>query len=443
MLYLQSVREQYEELPYPARNPDDESRRLIRTWLDSLPMINHYCFRGRQSFRSGFRVLVAGGGTGDGTIYLAEQLRDTNAEIVHVDLSEASISIARKRAEIRGLHNISWVHHSLLGLSQLGLGLFDYVNCIGVLHHLEDPDAGLKSLLSVLKPTGAMAVMLYGKIARTGVYQMQDLLRKINVGDLDKKLQIQRARDVILSAPESNFYKKSQGLFSSHGADDSELFDLLLHSQDRAYSVAELYDWLENDNRLHISFSDNGRGSSIYLPHLVAGWETFEYLHKAQALPLRKQQEIGELLTGSISRHNLYLTRTEGAEAPYGDPEYIPFFFNEPIDAKDFALIVETERQKSNPILINHKPSGAVARIDPGIYSKYILNNIDGKRSFGEIFNSIRKIDKFRKLALTDDELFLDFSQLFHFFRAIDRLLLRTGNAWIDPQALRIMSDRA
>jgi len=107
--HLPEVREQYERLPYPPCDPEDDNRRLVTTWLDDLPMVIHYCFGGAQSFARGFRVLVAGGGTGDGTIYLAEQLRATDAEIVHLDLSEASINIARRRAEIRKLENIRWV----------------------------------------------------------------------------------------------------------------------------------------------------------------------------------------------------------------------------------------------------------------------------------------------------------------------------------------------
>ena len=121
--YLPEVRNQYEALPYPPCSPQDEHQRLVLTWLEDLPMINHYCFAGRQSFKNGFRALVAGGGTGDATIFLAEQLRSigaTNAEIVHLDMSEASIALARERAQIRGLGNIRWVHDSLLNLPALG-----------------------------------------------------------------------------------------------------------------------------------------------------------------------------------------------------------------------------------------------------------------------------------------------------------------------------------
>jgi hypothetical protein len=71
------VQRHYEHYPYPARIPEDERSRVIGTWLDDLGLLNHHCFRGRRRFNDGFRVLLAGGGTGDGTIFLAEQLRDT------------------------------------------------------------------------------------------------------------------------------------------------------------------------------------------------------------------------------------------------------------------------------------------------------------------------------------------------------------------------------
>ena len=185
--YLPEVRNQYEALPYPPCNPEDDRKRLVLTWLEDLPMINHYCFAGKQSFQHGFRALVAGGGTGDATIFLAEQLRATNAAIVHLDMSEASLLLAQERARIRGLTNITWVHDSLLNLPTLGLAPFDYINCSGVLHHLADPDLGFKALRSVLKDDGAIGLMVYATTGRTGVYQMQALMRLVNAGQSDER----------------------------------------------------------------------------------------------------------------------------------------------------------------------------------------------------------------------------------------------------------------
>ena len=96
--YLPLIKDQYEKLPYPLRDPEDEKKRLSITQLEGLDRMNYYCYSGKKDFSRDFRTLIAGGGTGDATIYLAEQLRDTGAEIIHVDLSTASIEVAKQRA---------------------------------------------------------------------------------------------------------------------------------------------------------------------------------------------------------------------------------------------------------------------------------------------------------------------------------------------------------
>ena len=97
-----TVRNHYETYPYPERDPADEHKRLCKPVLASLEVMNHYCFKGKRDFRQGFRALVAGGGTGDSTIWLAEQLKGTDAAVVHLDISAASTDLAKARAEIRG-----------------------------------------------------------------------------------------------------------------------------------------------------------------------------------------------------------------------------------------------------------------------------------------------------------------------------------------------------
>ena len=422
--HLPEVREQYERLPYPPCDPEDDNRRLVTTWLDDLPMVNHYCFGGAQSFARGFRVLVAGGGTGDGTIYLAEQLRATDAEIVHLDLSETSINIARRRAEIRKLENIRWVHDSLLSLPRLGLGEFDYINCVGVLHHLADPDAGLEALLSVKKPSGALGVMVYGTYGRTGIYQMQSLLRMIagDAATIPAKLEI--AKEVLQHLPSSNWYSRGR---TPNGDDvalgDAGIYDLLLHSRDRSYTVQELYAWFADQHGLHLEFTDVGCGRSSYLPQMVAGPQTPRYLSGLSARPLREQYAIAELLGGRLDLHSFYATASAGSVAPYGDPAMIPFFYHEPVTGPEISALIH--RNQASPLVINHAHTGVRMAIDPGKYGKFIMKYIDGKRTFADIFALVKAEDKFRKSPPGDDELFADFKCLYDFFNAIDRLLLR------------------
>ncbi len=162
------VRDQYEAYPYPARDPKDEAKRLIAGSPSNLAEIDHYVFAGRGDFAKPFRALVAGGGTGDAAIMLAQQLTDrarerghaAPGEVVYLDLSQAARDIAQARARERGLSNIAFHQGSLLDLPGLELGTFDYIDCCGVLHHLVDPPAGLAALnlLKSRKSTGKVVL---------------------------------------------------------------------------------------------------------------------------------------------------------------------------------------------------------------------------------------------------------------------------------------------
>ncbi len=435
--YLPQVRSQYESLPYPPCNPEDDRKRLVLTWLEDLPMINHYCFAGRQSFKNGFRALVAGGGTGDATIFLAEQLKGTDAHIVHLDMSQASIAIAQERARIRGLTNITWLHESLLSLPGLGLGKFDYINCSGVLHHLADPDAGLQALKSVLKDDGAMGLMVYATTGRAGVYQMQALLRLVNAQQPDGTVpdearKIASARDLLQSLPPFNGFKLAEALHHDHKMGDAGIYDLLLHAQDRSYSVGELFDWLVDGHSMHLSFSDVQRGRAPYLPRMVLGRKPPDMLGTLTALPRRRQYEIAELLIGSLITHSFYATRNAACVAPYGDADYIPFFFHEPLTGELAAQVFGSAG--GQPFMLNHQHSGLSFKVNPGRYGPQIFRLIDGQRSFGEIFETFRAAWKGKTAAPDNAALFADFADCYEALNSLERLLLRHPDAgWPSP----------
>ena len=422
--HLPQVRAQYEALPYPPRNPADESKRLIRTWLDALPMLNHHGFAGGQSFGQGFRVLVAGGGTGDGTIFLAEQLRATDAQIVHLDFSEASLSIAQQRARQRGLNNIQWLHRSLLDLPGLGLAPFDYINCSGVLHHLADPDAGLRALLSVLADDGVLGLMVYARIGRIGVYQLQQALRLMHRdGAHDLATQIAHTKDLLAHLPRSNWFVRAQELHHDHKMGDAGLYDLLLHSTDRAYSVDELYDWLADQHGLHLSLTDVGRGAAPYDCGMVLGPRKPALLAELAARPLRERQAMAELLGGTLITHSLYATRQPDRLARYGDTRMVPFFVHEPISGPELSAMIH--RNTAQPLVMDHSHSGFSFQLDAGQYVKFILKFIDGERSFGQVFDLVRGENKFRKAPPDDAALFADFEPLYRQLSLIERILLR------------------
>jgi len=416
------VRGQYESLPYPARDPADEKKRLLRTWLDDLPMINHYCFGGRQSFANGFRALVAGGGTGDGTVFLAEQLRHCDAQVVHLDVSAASLDIAKRRAENRGLANIRWIHESLLNLPSLGLGKFDYINCVGVLHHLEDPDAGLRALLEVLEDDGALGLMVYARHGRTGVYQMQELMRIVNEDAATRATRIDNAKQVLRVAPRSNWFKRGEDLIQDHRNDDAGLYDLLLHSRDRAYSVGELFAWLVDGHGLNLELTDVQHGRSAYLPHMLLGPKPPPILKAIRKLALRRQYEFAELFTGRIQTHSFFANRKPN-RAAYGDRSMTPFFFHEPMTGTEMARVFAMGRGR--PIVLDHAHTGVSVEVSPGRHGPDILRHIDGNTSFAAIFEKVRQQHGADAARVSDDALFDDFRDIYENLNALDRLLLR------------------
>jgi hypothetical protein len=138
-------------------------------------------------------------------------------------------------------------------------------------------------------------------------------------------------------------------------------------------------------------------------------------------MPLRAQQAMSELMLGDLVTHSFYLTRA-GAKAPYGDADYVPFIYHEPLPPQTLEQIF-TPRNGAQRITLAHQFLGLKVDIDPGKYSGRILRHIDGQRSFGAIFDIVRS--EFRAAPPDNATLFADFKASFDCLNAIERLLLR------------------
>src|SRR4029077_18794682 len=98
---------QYEAYPYPRRDPRDEGKRLIVGSPGHLREVDHWVFGARRPASQPLRALIAGGGTGDATIMLAQQMARAGRAggVTWLDRSAASLRIAQARAAARGLDN--------------------------------------------------------------------------------------------------------------------------------------------------------------------------------------------------------------------------------------------------------------------------------------------------------------------------------------------------
>lgn len=314
------VKKNYDEMPYPPRDPEDERRRLFHAVGSNLLVVNHHCFGGRKDFRSGFRCLVAGGGTGDDAIYLAEQLKDTDAEIVYIDVSESAKAIAQQRADIRGLGNITWITDSLMNIPSLGLGEFDFIQCGGVLHHIDPIEDGLAALRSAMKSDGAIMLTLYGKYGMRPVYEMQALLAELLPKDMDIERKIAIARRVVADLPDTHRFKRDLDIWktdiSPDGLGDTGVFFLLLHSELPSFDVPELHE-LANSARLELlGFVQGAEG---YDPETVI--RDPSVLDIVRKLDAPARQAIAEKYAGTIYRHDIYLGAKAGVEARLDDDD--------------------------------------------------------------------------------------------------------------------------
>jgi len=220
--------------------------------------------------------------------------------------------VAQARAEARGLA-LDWRQGSLLDLAASGLGLFDYIDCCGVLHHLPDPAAGLRALLSVLAPGGGLGLMVYAPHGRTGVYMLQDALRLLAPADEPPPARLDVARRVMRHLPDSAWLRRNS-LFGDHiEGGDAGLYDLLLNPRDRAYAVPDLMALLHGAGLHAAALMEPLRyDPAAYLPDprlraRIAGLD-----------PVARAA-LAEGLTGNMSTHVVYAVRAADAP-PAPDP---------------------------------------------------------------------------------------------------------------------------
>ena len=295
---MDPVRQQYESYPYPARDPAEEATRLIEGSPSHPVEIDHYLFQGRRDWTEPFRALVAGGGTGDGLIMLAQKLADIGcpAEITYLDMSEASREIAEARAKARNLE-IRFITGDLLTAADHGP--FDYIDCCGVLHHLPDPDAGFRALAAALAPEGGMGLMVYAPLGRTGVYPLQDAFGALLGSDAPEE-KVRLGKAMLDGLPDSHPFKRNPHL-RDHNDSDAGFHDLLLHSRDRAYDIAELVEALEGAGLGLVSCVESIRyDPASYLP------ATPEMAARIKALDPVARMSAAEQLAGNIKTHVVY-----------------------------------------------------------------------------------------------------------------------------------------
>ncbi len=288
----------YERHPYPppVENLDDD----VAAWSDGRRRrVEHARLWPSIPYRDTHAILIAGCGTSQAARYA---LRYPNARVVGVDVSPTSVSATKRLVERYGITNLELRQMPIEDVGELDTS-FDHIVCTGVLHHLADPDIGLRTLRDALAPAGAIHLMVYATYGRFGVYLMQDYCRRLGVKPDQRDISdlVSTLRELPTGHPLSHLLRNTPDF-----ADDDALADALLNPRDRSYTVPEVLRLIDGAG---LRFGRWVR-QAPYRPQCGALTEV-PHGRRIAALPEPEQFATVELFRGTMVRHSVIAHRAD------------------------------------------------------------------------------------------------------------------------------------
>ena len=230
------VREQYEENPYPrwVKLGVSIKAKPIIAVCDELKL---------QLYSENIKnvaapaILIAGCGTGQQSIETAS--RFSNCHVTAVDLSLASLAYAQRKSNELRFTNIDYLQADILHLHQMGKE-FDIIESAGVLHHMDEPMAGWKVLVNLLKPGGLMNIGLYSELARHHIVEIRNEIIALGVGT--SEADIRKFRQSLAESHDENHQRltTSTDFFSL-----STMRDLIFHVQEHRFTLPQIKNCLD------------------------------------------------------------------------------------------------------------------------------------------------------------------------------------------------------
>lgn len=356
-----TVERLYDTYPFPPESLLDEAP-LGYNWRWHYPSVHAFCTGGlappQPSSSSSLateplRILDAGCGTGESTTFLVYQ--NPGAQITAIDLSAGALDVARERLR-RSLPSeqgrVNFHHMSIFDLegddddtsnnvsgsstteieTNPAKLQYDYINCVGVIHHTPDPPRALRALAKRLKPGGLMHIFVYGAHGRWEISLMQEalsLLRKPGAATTDSSSSsssneqskdasfedgVRLGRRVFGALPDGNRLKeRERDRWAQDNLKDATFADMYLHPQEIDYTVTSLFDQLVDASGLEfVGFSNprtwdvsrllSGSGSGDQSGDANSNNE--DLVRMAQTLPnLRDRYRLVELLDPEAMTH--------------------------------------------------------------------------------------------------------------------------------------------
>lgn len=393
----------YTSNPFPP--PIEDLERAVELYKDeNVRRSEFFMLWPDKEYRADLDVLVAGCGTWQAAKYA---LVHPDARVTAIDVSPTSLDHTEKLKQKYNLTNLDIRQLPIENSGDLD-HTFDHIVCTGVLHHLADPDIGLRALQSVLKKDGALYLMLYAPYGRTGVYMMQEYCRRLGIGTTPEEIRDLIA--VLKMLPQNHPLLAAQGGAREFMADS--IADALLNPRDRSYSVPQLFDLLE---RSELSF---GRWywQAAYLPECGMMARTPHAAALAE-LPERERYAQMELWRGLMSNHSFFAYRNDADRAgkkiefdeDYTADNYMSYV---PIRLPWTTCVQQSLPAGAAGVLVNQTHVFQDLFVIVNAVQKQLYDAIDGHRSIAQIMEAANESDAlialefFKRLWLHDQVVF-------------------------------------
>lgn len=175
-------------------------------------------------------IIDVGTGTGQLSAFLSLKRKC----VCGIDFSDSSLDKASKLKKKLNLESWQLKKVDILDEKEVEkLGKFDYVLCLGVLHHTGEAYRGFRNMLKLVKPNGYIVVGLYNKLGRIPL-KIRILLAKTIFKNNDKvkdyfiKMQIGDIEDK----------ERARGWWN----------DQYMHPHETSYTLGEVLKWFKKNN---------------------------------------------------------------------------------------------------------------------------------------------------------------------------------------------------
>ncbi|HIK38414.1 MAG: class I SAM-dependent methyltransferase [Geminocystis sp.] len=303
----EAVRRLYNTYPFPPDPLLDEPPAGYN-WRWHYQAAYNFCTGIKPKKREKIRILDAGCGTGSGTEYLI--LHNPKADIVAIDISEKALEIAQRRLEKSGIlkefqGSIIFKQLPVESVSQLE-GEFDFINCVGVLHHLPQPEVGLKALASKLAPGGIFHIFVYGELGRWEIRLMQQAIALLNDKKDDYKEGVRIGRKIFAALPENNrLVRRERERWAWENQRDECFADMYVHPQEIDFNINTLFDFINSSGLEFVGFSN----PQVWQLERLLGKDE-ELMKKAYSLTEKERYRLIELLDPeTITHYEFFLAK--------------------------------------------------------------------------------------------------------------------------------------